>query len=154
MSGWWRSRRWWWRWWRWWWCKRMTVLTKATSAGRDTPPLKSQTIQVSTSTGQSLCLGRDEEEDVRRDEEKKNPFTSSPPHGDVCLFVCLFVWGGVRGGEDESTKTGGSFNHLSSYRHVFLFNGAGGGREDLFILRVLWTSFPRGEEEEEELWEE
>lgn len=69
--------------------KRMNVLTKATSAGLDTPLLESQTIQVSTSTGQSLCVGRDEEEDVRQDEEKRNPFTSSPPHGDVCLFVCL-----------------------------------------------------------------
>lgn len=96
--------------------KRMNVLTKATSAGLDTPLLESQTIQVSTSTGQSLCVGRDEEEDVRQDEEKRNPFTSSPPHGDVCLFGEAY--------EEERMrveKKGGSFNHLSTSRHVFLF---------------------------------
>lgn len=39
-----------------------------------------------------------------KDEEKRNPFTSSPPRGDVCLFVCLFAWRSIRGGEDESRK--------------------------------------------------
>lgn len=66
----------------------MNVLTKATSAGLDTPLLESQTIQVSTSTGQSLCVGRDEEEDVRQDEERG---IRSPRLLLMEMFVCLFV---------------------------------------------------------------
>lgn len=113
----------------------MNVLTKATSAGLDTPLLESQTIQVSTSTGQSLCVGRDEEEDVRQDEERG---IRSPRLLLMEMFVCLFVWRSIRGGEDESRKKRRLVQPPLHLQTCLSFYGAEGGREeDLFILRVL-----------------
>lgn len=57
--------------------KRMNVVTKATSAGLDTPPPPPPK---SLSAGQSFISDLDEEEDVWQDGKKtRNPFTSSPP---------------------------------------------------------------------------
>lgn len=69
-----------------------------------------------------------------QDEGKRNPFTSSPPHGDVCLFV----WRSIRGGEDESRKKRRLVQPPLHLQTCLSFYGAEGGREeDLFILRVL-----------------